>query len=100
MSKKTIVPVSLAAGIALAGSLAGVSVAHADSSPFAMNDLSHGYMAASHGGEGKCGGDKEGEGKCGDKKGEGTCGDKKGEGKCGEDKEGEGKCGGDKPEYV
>jgi uncharacterized low-complexity protein len=97
MLKKTMVPLSLAAGMALAGSLAGISVAQADASasPFAMTELSNGYMAESHGGEGKCGGDKqEGEGKCG----EGKCGEgKKGEGKCGEDKKGEGE---DKPEYV
>jgi uncharacterized low-complexity protein len=95
MLKKTIKPVSLAAGIALVGSLAGMSAAQADTSPFGMTALSSGYMdIASHGG------DKEGEGKCGegkcgedkDKEGEGKCG----EGKCGEDKEkeGEGKCGG------
>ena len=102
MLKKSIKPVSLAAGLALVGSLASVSVAQADANPFGMSALSSGYMAmSSHGGdkegegkcgEGKCGEDKEGEGKCG----EGKCGgDKEGEGKCGEDKEGEGKCGGD-----
>jgi len=82
MSEKTMKPVALAAGIALAGSLAGVSVAQAkpDSSPFAVSELSTGYMASAHHGEGKCG-----EGKCGGEKE----GDKKGEGKCGE-----GKCGG------
>lgn len=79
MLKKTIKPVSLAAGLALAGSLAGVSVAQADANPFGMTALSSGYMAMSSDSEGKCG-----EGKCG--------GDKKdAEGKCGE-----GKCGGDK----
>jgi uncharacterized low-complexity protein len=98
MLKKTIVPISMAAGMALAGSLAGVPISKAEASPFAMTALSSGYMASSHGPEGKCGGDKEGEGKCGegkcggDKEGEGKCG----EGKCGGDKEGEGKCGGDK----
>ncbi|HUH00070.1 MAG TPA: low-complexity protein [Gammaproteobacteria bacterium] len=104
MLKKSIKPVSLAAGLALVGSLASVSVAQADANPFGMSALSSGYMAmSSHGGdkegegkcgEGKCGEDKdkEGEGKCGaDKEGEGKCG----EGKCGEDKKGEGKCGGD-----
>jgi uncharacterized low-complexity protein len=95
MSKKMITPISLAAGLALAGSLAGLSVAHADANPFGMTALSSGYMAmASVGegkcGEGKCGGEKEGEGKCG----EGKCGgEKEGEGKCGE-----GKCGGEKKE--
>lgn len=104
MFKKTIKPVSMAAGIALAGSLAGISAAQADANPFGMTALSSGYMTMAtvgeHGGEkkegegkcgeGKCGGDKkEGEGKCG----EGKCGGEKkeGEGKCGE-----GKCGGDK----
>ncbi|MFU8821711.1 MAG: low-complexity protein [Gammaproteobacteria bacterium] len=97
MLKKTIKPISMAVGIALAGSLAGVSVAQADSSLFGMSALSSGYMTvASVGegkcGEGKCGGDtaKDSEGKCG----EGKCGGdtaKDSEGKCGE-----GKCGGDK----
>jgi uncharacterized low-complexity protein len=88
MSNKTVKPVALAAGIALAGSLAGVSVAQADSSPFAVSALSSGYMTVAHYGEGKCGGEKGEEGKCG----EGKCGGEKGEeGKCGE-----GKCGGDK----
>jgi uncharacterized low-complexity protein len=101
MIKRTIKPVSVAAGIALAGSLAGLSVAQADEGLFGMTTLSAGYMASSHGPEGKCGGDKDkdsegkcGEGKCGgdkDKDSEGKCG----EGKCGGDKEkGEGKCGG------
>jgi uncharacterized low-complexity protein len=104
MLKKTIKPVSLAAGLALAGSLAGVSVAQADTNPFGMTALSSGYMAMSSHSEGKCGEGKCGEGKCGgdkeDKDSEGKCG----EGKCGGDKEdkdsegkcGEGKCGGDK----
>jgi uncharacterized low-complexity protein len=99
MLKKTIKPVSLAAGIALAGSLAGVSVAQADTNPFGMTALSSGYMAmSSHSegkcGEGKCGGDKEdkdSEGKCGEGKCGGDKDDKDSEGKCGE-----GKCGGDK----
>lgn len=92
MLKKTIKPVSMAAGIALAGSLAGISAAHADGNPFGMTALSSGYMAmatvSDHGG------DKEGEGKCG----EGKCGGDKEEGKEGEGKCGEGKCGGDKKE--
>jgi uncharacterized low-complexity protein len=99
MLKKTIKPVSLAAGLALAGSLAGVSVAQADTNPFGMTALSSGYMAmSSHGegkcGEGKCGGDKEdkdSEGKCGEGKCGGDKDDKDSEGKCGE-----GRCGGDK----
>jgi uncharacterized low-complexity protein len=99
MFKKAISPVSLAAGLALAGSLAGASVAQADTNPFGMTALSSGYMAmASVGegkcGEGKCGGDKEGEGKCGEGKCGGDSGEgKEGEGKCGEGKCGEGKCG-------
>ena len=52
--------VAIAVGAALATSLAGVSVASADASPFAMSALSSGYMADVHYGEGKCG-----EGKCG-----------------------------------
>jgi uncharacterized low-complexity protein len=92
MLKKSFTPVSLAAGLALAGSLAGLSAAQADTSPFGMTALSSGYMALAAVGEGKCGGDKkDAEGKCGgDKKdAEGKCG----EGKCGGEKEGEGKCG-------
>ena len=109
MTQKTLKPVALAAGIALAGSLAGVSVAQADASPFAVSALSSGYMTVAHYGEGKCGGGKEAEGKCGgEKEGEGKCGGEKdaegkcGEGKCGGEKKGEegkcgeGKCGGDK----
>ena len=82
-------PLAIAVGAALAASLAGMSTAGADT-PFTMESLSSGYMAADAG-EGKCGGDKGEEGKCGGDKGE--------EGKCGGDKEGadekgeEGKCG-------
>ena len=111
--KKTVKPVALAVGAALASSFAIGGVAHADTvdNPFAMSALSAGYMLGA--GEGSCGGDKEGkdkEGACGgDKEGEGACGegscggDKEGEGACGEgscggDKEGEGACGGDKEE--
>jgi len=107
--KKVIKPVALAVGAALAGSFAiSGAVNAADTgaaNPFQMTSLSVGYMLGE--GEGKCGADKEGEGKCGegscgaDKKGEGKCGegkcgDKEGEGKCGEGKCGEGKCGSDK----
>jgi uncharacterized low-complexity protein len=105
-------PVALAVGAALAGSLAVVNTASADTgaSPFAMTHLSAGYMLGADGadehkgaegkcGEGKCGEGKEkgAEGKCG----EGKCGgdkEKGAEGKCGEGKCGEGKCGGDKDE--
>ena len=91
MMKKTIKPVSLAAGIALAGSLAGIQAAHADANPFGMTALSSGYMThAAIDDHGKKEEKKEAEGKCG----EGKCGgdkEKGAEGKCGE-----GKCGGDK----
>ena len=96
--KKTVKPVALAVGAALASSFAIGGVANADTvdNPFAMSALSAGYMLGA--GEGACGGDKEGkdkEGACGgDKEGEGACG----EGSCGGDKEGEGACGGDKEE--
>ena len=110
--KTTLKPLTLALGAAFVTSLAGTSVANAAENPFAMSDLSSGYMVAEMDenkmekegkcGEGKCGGDKtKKEGKCG----EGKCGgDKKmEEGKCGGDKKmdkegkcGEGKCGGDK----
>lgn len=108
MSKKSVKPVSLAVGVALAASLgAGDLLADSNANPFAMNELSGGYMQladasgankpAQEGGkeskqnmEGKCG-----EGKCGGKTEmkqnmEGKCGGKKAEqeGKCGE-----GKCG-------
>jgi uncharacterized low-complexity protein len=100
---------TIAVGAALAGSLAGVSVAHADDSLFSMMELSGGYMVADAGGakgehshagkkveEGKCGEGKCGEGKCGgaDKGAHGHAGQKAEEGKCGEGKCGEGKCGG------
>ena len=97
--KKSIKPVSLAAGIALAGSLAGVQAAQADANPFGMTALSSGYMTqAAIDDHGKKEGEKKPEGKCGEGKcGEGKCG----EGKCGsnsddkkaEEKKPEGKCG-------
>jgi uncharacterized low-complexity protein len=109
--KSTIKPLAIAVGAALATSLASTTVVNAAENPFAMSELSSGYMVADAAegkcGEGKCGGDKKAaeEGKCG----EGKCGgDKKAaeegaaktteEGKCGGDKKaaGEGKCGGDK----
>ena len=104
-------PLSIALGAAFATSLAASPLANAADNPFAMSELSSGYMVAGMA-EGKCGGDKAGamategaekvmeEGKCG----EGKCGAGKAgatategaekvmkEGKCGE-----GKCGGDK----
>ena len=94
MSKKILTTLSIV-GTAFAASLAASNVASAQetgANPFAMQELSSGYMQMVEGkcGEGKCGGKKKGnEGKCG----EGKCGDSKGkkEGKCGE-----GKCGGEK----
>ena len=87
--KKMIKPIALAVGTALAGSFAiagTVNAADTAQSPFSISNLEVGYMLADR--EGSCGGDKEGEGKCG----EGSCGeDKEGEGKCGE-----GKCGDNK----
>ncbi|MDP1549989.1 MAG: hypothetical protein U1D41_07110 [Nitrosomonas sp.] len=109
MSKKSMKPISLALGTALVTSLAASNLS-ADTrvNPFAMNELSGGYMqladassANKSGQEGKSDGKKtENEGKCG----EGKCGGKKEmkqnmEGKCGgkkaeqEGKCGEGKCG-------
>jgi uncharacterized low-complexity protein len=85
--KSTLKPLAVAMGAAFVTSLACTPVANAAENPFAMTELTSGYMVADSKMEGKCGGDKKGheEGKCG--------GDKKGheEGKCGE-----GKCGGDK----
>jgi uncharacterized low-complexity protein len=107
--KKSMTTLSIAAGTAFVASLAVSNVANAaeGANPFAMNELSGGYMqlADAKGSEGKCGGMKKdekegkcGEGKCGgskamDKNMEGNCGGKKAkkEGKCGE-----GKCGGSK----
>ncbi len=96
--------ITLAVASTLVGSFAAGSVAQADTGvrPFAMTTLSAGYLLGA-GGEGTCGGDKEGE----TKDAEGSCGgDKDGEakeaeGSCGGDKDGEakeaeGSCGGDK----
>jgi uncharacterized low-complexity protein len=116
MSEKTTKkPLAIALGAAFITSLTAIPVVNAAENPFAMSELSSGYMVAEMA-EGKCGGDKaaaEGdkaaaEGKCGGDKAaaegdkaavEGKCG----EGKCGgenktkaEGKCGEGKCGGDK----
>jgi len=104
-------PLAVALGAAFVTSLAGTSVANAADNPFAMTELSSGYMVAEQG-EGKCGAGtmkkteegehgegtmkKAEEGKCG----EGKCGEgmmkKAEEGKCGEGmmkKAEEGKCG-------
>ena len=92
-------PLSIALGAAFATSLAAAPVANAADNPFAMSELSSGYMVADSHMEGKCG-----EGKCGDAKATATEGAEKStaEGKCGEGKCGgekastEGKCGGEK----
>ena len=101
--KTTLKPLAIALGAAFVTSLASIPVANAAENPFAMSELSSGYMVAdSHMeggdkgkaegkyGEGKCGGEKkmDKEGKCG----EGKCGGAKTEGKA----EAEGKCGGEK----
>jgi uncharacterized low-complexity protein len=102
--KKVIKPIALAVGAALAGTFAisGTVNAEVIDNPFAMSNLTVGYMLGEGEGEGSCGGDKaEGEGSCGgdgEKEGEGSCGEggeKEGEGSCGEggEKEGEGSCG-------
>lgn len=93
--EKIVKPVALAVGAALVGTFALSGAVNADTveNPFAMSNLSAGYMLGTT--EGSCGGDsgkKEGEGSCGEKEGEGSCGEKEGEGACGE-KEGEGACG-------
>ncbi len=97
--KQKLTPLAIAVSAAIAASLGAVSVANADSSPFAMQSLTSGYMAADAG-EGSCGGDKGKEGSCGGDKGEeGSCGgdkDAEGEDKGEEGKCGEGKCCGDK----
>jgi uncharacterized low-complexity protein len=113
MSNKTAMkPLAVALGAAFVTSLAGTTVASASDNPFAMTELSSGYMVAEQA-EGKCGegmmkkteeGEhaegmmkKAEEGKCGEGKcGEGMMKKKEAEGKCGAapvKKEGEGKCG-------
>ena len=103
MSKKfELKPISAVVGAALTASVIALPTANADENPFAMTELSSGYVVAGDAegscGEGKCGEGNCGEGKCGENKdGEGACG----EGKCGEGAEkgaeegscGEGKCG-------
>ena len=93
-NKKSMKTLSIAAGTAFVASLATANVANAaeGANPFAMHELSSGYMQLA---EAKCGGNKtmtkDMEGKCGGKKmeNEGKCGSKKKmkkEGKCGEAK--------------
>ena len=107
-------PLAIALGAAFVTTLAATPIANAADNPFAMSELSSGYMVAEMAegkcGEGKCGGDKSksdaegqcGEGKCGGDKAKTDAEGKWGEGKCGgemkatEGKWGEGKCGGDK----
>jgi uncharacterized low-complexity protein len=94
---KMVNPVTAAVGVAFVSSLAASTTALADENPFSTTDLDAGYQLAGEKGEegkcgeGKCGGDKDTEGSCGEKdKGEeGKCG----EGKCGGDKAAEGSCG-------
>jgi len=67
MSKKSpMKPLVIALGATFATSLAGTPVANAAENPFAMSDLSSGYLVA-EGGEGKCGGAHKAtkEGNCG-----------------------------------
>jgi len=102
--KLSMKPLVLAAGAVFVTSLASTTAVNAAENPFAMSELSSGYMVADAAegkcGEGKCGGEKKAaeegatktteEGKCG----EGKCGGEKKateEGKCGE-----GKCGAEK----
>ncbi|MEN8132896.1 MAG: hypothetical protein ABFS45_22495 [Pseudomonadota bacterium] len=74
--KTSMKPLAFALGAAFATTLSSASVANAADNPFAMTEISGGYMvaAADEGkcGEGKCGGEKKAttEGKCG----EGKCG--------------------------
>jgi uncharacterized low-complexity protein len=97
-NKKSMTTLSIAAGTAFVASLAMGNAANAaeGANPFAMNELSGGYMQLA---EAKCGGKKT-EAKCGAKETEAKCGGAKtapAEGKCGgskeEDKKKEGKCG-------
>ena len=97
--KSTLKPLAVAMGAAFVTSLATTPVANAAENPFAMSELSSGYMVAGSHKEGKCGEGKCGEGKCGGKAAskEGNCG----EGKCGMkmmDADGDGKV--SKDEYM
>ena len=89
--KTTLKPLAIAVGAALATSLAATTPAHAAENPFAMSELSSGYMVAEMA-EGKCGAGMkmEKEGKCGGAKATGNTNAMQ-EGKCGE-----GKCGASK----
>jgi len=67
MSKKTLI--ATAVGSAFVASMAATPIALAAENPFALSGLSSGYQVADHHVakpmEGKCGGMKAGEGKCG-----------------------------------
>ena len=56
--KSTMKPLAAAVGAAFVTSLAGTSVVNAAENPFAMSELSSGYMVAEMA-EGKCGGEKK-----------------------------------------
>ncbi|MCZ6802921.1 MAG: hypothetical protein O7D86_03025 [Proteobacteria bacterium] len=87
-NKNKLNPLAIALGTTFAISLSASPILNAADNPFAVTQLTNGYMVADNA-EGKCG-----EGKCGDKKdGEDSCGDKKAEGSCGDKKKEEGKCG-------
>jgi uncharacterized low-complexity protein len=78
MSQKTnLKPLAIAVGAALATSLAATTPANAAENPFAMSELSSGYMVAEMAegkcGEGKCGAAMMGTSKTSDPK-EGKCG--------------------------
>jgi uncharacterized low-complexity protein len=111
MNKMKKSPLAAAIGTAVVSTFAATAV-HAEANPFALNEMSEGYMQlaaadadaaveAGKAGEMKCGASmKKEEGRCGDGKcGEGKCagkkaaadGEKAKEGKCGEVKCGEGK---------
>ena len=62
-SKKT--AVSVAIGSAFAAGMAMTPVVNAAENPFALQSLDRGYMVAEAGMQGKCGGMKSGEAKCG-----------------------------------
>lgn len=96
MSKKiTLTPIAAALGTTFVVSLAASPIVNAAENPFALNELSSGYMVAE---EGKCGDKMEGEGKCGKEmeseemeSEEEESEEKKAEGKCGEAKCGDAK---------
>jgi len=104
-NKTTIKPLAIAVGTVFITTLASATATNATENPFAMTELSNGYMVADAAegkcGEGKCGGEKKAaestgkmeEGKCGGEKKavDAESADKTKEGKCGE-----GKCGGSK----